>query len=1272
VGSRLIAASLGLLVLAAAARGQDAGLGRHKQLYAVPAPGKVAIDGKVDDWDLSGQIEMYVSSDGKDRQSAKFALMYDAEALYLSGVVRDPSPMMNRQDPKVSGDRGWNADSVQFRLELDPAQAYPIKEYTWKYKKDGSVADVRDDIKHLTLWYYTDREEPCLAMQMGMAYRTPRPEWKPFGVIPADQYESRYRKTEDGKGYVFEYRIPWSTLGAKAPLKGGDVVAGTVQFNWGTPDGLTTGGFGAWAYDLLAGSGIAYQNAEIWGKVIFSKEGKVPEKLVKAGVPAEKPAPLDFSYELPRDGQITLQVVDRDRMVRRILLAQADRAKGKHTEHWDGMDDQGKPLLPGDYTLQGIIHDPITSRFLFSVHNSGQPPYPTDDGKGGWGADHGLPTGCSALPDGMLLTWDVAEYGWAIIRVDLDGHKQWGVMAGASFIANDGRRLFIYDAGGFHPATGIQVLDLDSGRPLNFGNGKPLLEAPAGGTKETNAVTGLAYANGQIYASYGRRNLVGVFDAKSGDPVASWEITRPGLLAARPDGTIVGFADGVLSSFAAGKATALPGAKAGDLDVPSGLAAGADGLIYVSNQGQLQDIAVLDATGKLVRRIGRSGGRPAVGEYDNSGVFQPQGIALDSRNRLWVAEHADGPKRISVWNAATGVFEKEYFGGSSYAAYAFINPDLPAEVICHNMLWQIDWDACTTTPVSTIWRKTSPDMIPEASPDGYFGLFRSLTATNGQQYSIAGYYPSMYILSRRVGNKFQPFLATLSVNREKKKGGLLGLPVIDDHPDVFPNGGYLWQDANDDGCVQAEEVKPLPANFPLRLKALSPDMTVWMMGGTLMKPSQWRKNGQPVYDPATMEKNFLAGTPAGNGYLWLDPKDGVYTNTPGQRPSIARWASDGKMLWGYPSLVDWPKALGMPVSKAGRIFGPTGGLGVAGEYTGVMSYFGVSHLFRCEDGIYTAAIMKDGRSAKERGAEEGPPEGQGGVLVRVVPKPGAPARTLLLAGGQDARVTEVLGLDSVKTLPEQTFKLTEEQVKHAADVLAQFQQELGTGPRLVLYPGKESLKSTAPVVKSFDGNREFSAHAAYDAENLYVSFDVSAPSDLINAITDQNLVFKGGNCLDLQVAADPAADPKRKTPAPGDARLLVTRRLGADGKPAPYAVLFQPKLKEFSGQPIVLNSPTGKESFDAITVTDAVKLDYQKTMGGFTALVTVPLKLLGLAPKPGTPIRMDLGYLYGNATGSHATARSYLKNTSFSANVLNDVPNESRLEPAEWADVTVE
>jgi hypothetical protein len=62
-----------------AAHANDNGRGRHKQLYAVPAPGKVTIDGKLDDWDLSGQIEMFVIQATRGTMNAKFAVMYDGD-----------------------------------------------------------------------------------------------------------------------------------------------------------------------------------------------------------------------------------------------------------------------------------------------------------------------------------------------------------------------------------------------------------------------------------------------------------------------------------------------------------------------------------------------------------------------------------------------------------------------------------------------------------------------------------------------------------------------------------------------------------------------------------------------------------------------------------------------------------------------------------------------------------------------------------------------------------------------------------------------------------------------------------------------------------------------------------------------------------------------------------------------------------------------------------------------------------------------------------------
>ena len=123
--------------------------------------------------------------------------------------------------------------------------------------------------------------------------------------------------------------------------------------------------------------------------------------------------------------------------------------------------------------------------------------------------------------------------------------------------------------------------------------------------------------------------------------------------------------------------------------------------------------------------------------------------------------------------------------------------------------------------------------------------------------------------------------------------------------------------------------------------------------------------------------------------------------------------------------------------------------------------------------------------------------------------------------------------------------------------------------------GPALLPDARPVGKSVDPF-SFEARAAYDSQNLYVAYNVTTPAELVNTASDPHLIFKGGNLIDIQIGTNPKADAKRKKPAVGDVRLLVTRQNGK-----PVAVLFRPKVKHFSGNPIVLTSPQGTESFDA-------------------------------------------------------------------------------------------
>jgi hypothetical protein len=443
------------------------------------------------------------------------------------------------------------------------------------------------------------------------------------------------------------------------------------------------------------------------------------------------------------------------------------------------------------------------------------------------------------------------------------------------------------------------------------------------------------------------------------------------------------------------------------------------------------------------------------------------------------------------------------------------------------------------------------------------------------------------------------------------------------------------------------------------------NLTIWAKGQRFT-PVKIEKDGRPVYD-FTNPETFADIKP-----LLLDSEDGsLYALDNGYDMSgslkgfdYGRFNTDGTVQWGYRGRISWPNGLQLPPQRPGKIWGPTELLGTAGDFTGIGTYYGCHHIYTRRDGIPVTMLFRDARVALGKlGPDIIASENYNGQLV--IPK--GMKRYFALGGDQDGRISEVFGLDTVKYLSGGTYTLTDDDVKKAADALRDYQASLIKSTRFIIVRGANALKYSAPAEKVLTPEQAFKARMAYDANNLYVQFDVITPAPLVNAIADPQTIFKGGNLLDIQLATDINADPKRTTPAPGDIRVLITRR---DGKP--FAVIYRPKVKGFTGTPIVLSSPTGNESFDSIETSDAVKLEYQTTADAFTAKVAIPLTLLGWQPQSGTKIRLDAGYIFGNNTGVKATGRAYWSNTGFAAGVLNDIPNESRLVPKEWGIAEIE
>jgi hypothetical protein len=1257
--------SLGLAVsfVALTALANDSGRGRHKQFYVVPAPGTVAIDGALDEWDLSGQIEMFVIEASRATRNAKIAAMYDRDALYLSGEIADETPLMNRHDPKINPDKAWDADAVQFRLTLDPTAGYPVRETTFDYKGKQAKPDTRDDIVHLLLWNYTDDGQPCLSMQKGMTYRPGRPDWLPKGLVPADKFTAAYRKWDGGNGYTFEYRIPWSTFGIEGPPTPGGTVAGSVNVTWSRADGLAHVRVEGVSYDIMGSSGFPFQSTACWGKVIFARNGDLPRELVEAGVPPERQQPLSFSYALPQAGEVTLQLERPDGTVVRILEPQQSRQAGNQTVAWDGMDYQGRVLPAGEYRWRGIVAPaPVKAEFRFSVHNSGKPPYTTDDGKGGWGGDHGTPKDVVAVENGMLLSWSGAEYGSGTIRVTLDGTKQWGIPSCAEHLATDGVRY--YAAGDHHSGTTIGIFEVATARPALIGNTVAGLAPPPGGAEEANRVTGLVWHEGVLYVSYAARNLIARYSTVDGGLQGTWAVPNPGQMAVRPDGSLAVVSAGRVVTVKDGNATPW---LTTHLDAPKGIAIATDGTVYVANRGAFQNVSVFDRDGHYLRSIGTQGGRPAVGGYDRQGMLEAGGIALDARGRLWVAETLDAPKRISVWDTMTGENLAEYFGAAGYFSYGFIDPDRPDEILAHNVLWEIDWHNNTTRPKSTIWRQRSPNMMVEPGPYAYANVSRLVTAANGIQY-LWGNTVWASVLMRREGDIFKPTAALLVNN------GQSGIELLDNDDHSFPKDRrsqpvYLWQDTNNDQTVQRDELTMLPKEYGrARFASLAKDLSVRVSGGqggaALWRPVRVETNGRPVFDPAQGE-TVPVGTPLADGSVLNLVQNGGKTNEgtlPG--PGLYREFPDGSKPWQYPDMIAWRHSLNLPIVKAGRLWAMTGLMGVAGDVFAYQTYWGPNQLFRT-DGQYVGAILFDRREVG-RGPYAGQSEGQGGSFVRL--RLDGKDRTFAIGGSNDVRVWEVLGLDSIRDLPGSTYVHTADHVAKAQAAKDAYEAAVFGNTIVRIVPGGKGALTTAPAAsRKLEGGRGFDVRVTRDDQNLYFRFEVQSPSSLANATPDPKIIFRGGNLLDIQLATDPAATADRTTPAPGDVRLLVTRR---DSKP--FAVLFQPQVKGFQGEPVILKSPTGQESFDQIRVVDEVGLEYEKTAEGFIATVTVPRALTGLGLEPGRPIRLDLGYVFGNGDGTRSTTRAYLFNDSFTANVVDDIPNESRLEPAKWGEAEVQ
>lgn len=161
----------------------------------MPAKSPVKVDGKFDEWDLSGQIWSYADNSVRDSFSVKTAAMWDADNLYLDFVWRDPMPLNSTVDPKFDTDRGWVADAVQLRVL---AGKQPSWFTAWGFDKGTRP------VVHTYSW----PEENKSADGKTVLRSTDKAGEATLG----EAVESASALLPDGKGFVHELKLPWKVV----------------------------------------------------------------------------------------------------------------------------------------------------------------------------------------------------------------------------------------------------------------------------------------------------------------------------------------------------------------------------------------------------------------------------------------------------------------------------------------------------------------------------------------------------------------------------------------------------------------------------------------------------------------------------------------------------------------------------------------------------------------------------------------------------------------------------------------------------------------------------------------------------------------------------------------------------------------------------------------------------------------------------------------------------------------------------------------------------
>ena len=1236
----------------------------HTEVRIVPAPGKVTIDGDLKDWDLSGGIPMFIDEASKETHQLRGAMMYDKEYLYVGGRLKDPTPMKNEYHFGGQVDSAWNADALQIFLIANPA----IRPQALTITGARMPADEQQFVNYITLWYSTKDKKAGYFSFRTLGFK--EPTLNPPGV------QGMWVKEEDSKGCTFEYRIPWKAIYATGPMKGGDAIQMLWQLHWGNDQGT----------ELKSGindvrnpnsNALGYMGPGGWGLGRFMAEGNLPPEGREGVERAKGHIPVKFALE--KDAKVSISIRDAAGRTVRTGIGAVPYKAGEHAWLWNGLDDRENPLPAGKYTAMMLVHDGIGQKHVCDVGVSGEPPYQTEDGTGGWAGDYWEPFYVAIDGDCVILGTCNHEAQKPTIRTDLEGRKQYGTSA-------LGHVLALHKGYGyFAVGNTLRKFDLANGRLSPFEGGRPEVKVPGSGIRR-----GLVALDDKTLAlGSEEENKLYLIDMGTGKVKGELAVPSPRGLAVDARGTLYAVSEKSVGRVdpKSGRFTPI----ATSLDEPRMLACDAAGNVYVSLQGQTMQVWKLSPSGNVLRKYGKAGGRPALGKFDPAGMLKPYAIAVDRNGRLWVCENDREPKRYSVWNP-DGTLYREFFGSLPYSTAGYFDPKDPEYFYTMSIRHVVDYEQGT-------WKTDATILRPRVEEGVAFGMPGSAHAvcvhTGGRIYEVKG---------RKFLVVPEMFRRNLVVYEEIRDAWVPRLAVNHGKP------SKLWIDANNDGRVQPDEV--MPGGEALREGVLDQNLNVYSCSGD--RWTEPRAEGRCTTPYTISRLDFLGFAPNGalryaeepkvvvsdteggsvSSYC-VDAEGAIYVlisgglvargeRAQGTGARIVKYGPDGKELWRYANVhcgFAWTSATHTPGFVVAAFRCTSSG---HPDLLPITGYYGQYFLIDKHDGLFVDALCQDQRSDYAMDHTMVLTENFNGNIFKH-PKTG---KTYFTGGDCDCRIWDLTGIDSIRRQKVAIHMSSDmaavavrngEQNKAAqVALLARNSGRKTTGLKRLTgaaADGRDAEWQGVPALAPGDDkNKPAQVQIGYDDKNLYARFQVTTSAPFLNTPTDYRLLFKSGSALELCLTPHTAnRQVKAHNVHPmqvGDLRIVLARTAGG----RMVATRYRPKTKD-GKKPFAAYFETqaaGRESFDEIAEWNDLPMHYREVKGGYVVEVAVPWSATEIEPKAGLRFLFDAGVIYGNEGGNRNASRALWSDRTPEVGVNNDIPTECRLHPNGWGLVVME